>query len=134
MTQELNRRATDKRFHNIEKMIAEENDPRQRSFLIVLNSINNSLVANTKTISDVSDKLDAHLTAFEEKSAEDTALLNKWRGAWKVIAWALGLAQMGVLAAYVSITTDLKTIHAELVQGSLTDARIEQRISVLEKK
>ena len=134
MNEEMNRRATDKRVHNIEEMIAEENDPRQRSFLIVLNSINNSLLANTRTITEVSGKLDAHLTAFEAKSAEDTALLNKGRGAWKIIAWVLGIAQMGVFAAYVAITSDLKNIHQELVTGALNDARIEARIANLEKK
>lgn len=118
----------------IEQMIAEENDPRQRSFLIVLNSINNSLVANTKTISVVSDKLDSHLTTFEQKAQADAELLNKGKGAWWVIVGVMGFIQVVCVVFFTAISADLKSIRAEIQSGALTDARIEARIAALEKK
>ena len=118
----------------IEQMIAEENDPRQRSFLIVLNSINNSLVANTKTISDVSEKLDSHLTTFEEKAQADAEILNKGKGAWWVIAGVLGFVQVACVISFTSISAELKLIRTEIQAGAVADARIEARIASLEKK
>lgn len=118
----------------IEQMIAEENDPRQRSFLIVLNSINNSLVANTKTISDVSEKLDSHLTIFEQKAQADAEIMNKGKGAWWVIAGVMGFVQVACMVLFTNISSDLKSIRTEIQSSALVDARIEARIAALEKR
>lgn len=133
MPPDQNRRASDNRAHNIEDMIAEENDPKQRAFLIVLNAINQSLLANTRTIRDISEKLDDHLTNFEEHAAEDAAMQNKGKGAWKVAAWVLGAAQIAGLATWTTVSSDLKSIHETLQAGQVTDARIEARVLNIEK-
>lgn len=121
-----NRRLSNSKANDIESMIAEENEPKQRAFLIILNSINNSLMANTNTTSDVAIKLDEHLSRFEAKSAADAELLNQGRGAWKILAWVLGVAQIGVLAACTSVISDLKEIH-HIIE------RLEPRVVNLEK-
>lgn len=118
----------------IEQMIAEENDPRQRSFLIVLNSINNSLVANTKTISDVSEKLDSHLTIFEQKAQADAEMLNKGKGAWWVITGVMGFVQVVCVVLFTSISSDLKSIHDDIQSNALTHARMDARVTALEKR
>jgi hypothetical protein len=120
--------------HDIEAMIAEENDPKQRSFLIILNSINNSLVANTQVTASLNNKFEEHLERFEQKVEEDAELLNQGKGAWKVAAWVLGAAQSVVIAAIVYAANDIKAIHTALHEGQLTDARIEARIERLESK
>ena len=74
------RRQSDSKVGDIEALIAEENDPKQRAFLIILNSINSSMVANTEATRDVADKLDSHLSAFETKAESDAKLLNQGRG------------------------------------------------------
>ena len=51
---------------DISQMIANEDDPKQRAFLIVLHSINQALEANTSTVREISDKLEIHLEAFNE--------------------------------------------------------------------
>lgn len=130
----FNRRASDIKRHDIESMIAEENDPKQRSFLIILNSINNSLVANTQVTANLSKQFEDHLKTFEDKVAEDAELLNQGKGAWKVAAFVLGGMQAIVVSAAVYAANDIKAIHTAIHEGQLTDARIEARIERLESK
>jgi hypothetical protein len=128
------RRATENKVGDIEALIAEENDPKQRAFLIILNSINASMIANTGATLDVAEKLDNHLSAFEAKVEADAQLLNQGRGAWRVLAWVLGSAQLVILAVAGYAFSDLQKIHQELTSGAVTDARIEARITALEKR
>mgnify|MGYP000868042924 CR=1 FL=1 len=118
--------------YNIEKLIAEENDPKLRAFLILLNAINQSLISNTETTRELSDKLDAHLTRFEQKTAQDRSRLDQARGAWRVIAWVLGGVQvigLGIWTYANSAIHEIKTAQAQL---QVSNARIEQRLQTLE--
>lgn len=112
---------------DIEHLIAAEPDPKQRVYLIVLNNLNNSLVANTDTIKSVSTKLDTHLTNFEQYTRDKDELLNKGRGAWKVAAWVLGIAQLAIGASWVSMRDEFAQLHA-------TDQRIEAAITAIVAK
>ena len=122
-----NRRASDNRALDIEELIAAEDDTKARAILIVLNSINNSLVANTKTIIDVSDKLDEHLTLYEQHTSAENERLNQGRGAWKVAAWVLGIAQMALIAGGSTILGEIRAIHT-------VDNDHTTRIVILETK
>jgi len=126
------RRATDSKQHEIEEMIAEENDPKQRAFLIILNSINRALVANTSATAGLSQKFDDHLTKFEEKVEADAEILNQGKGMWRVIAYGLGAAQAVVIALAVYAANDLKALHDELQKGHDMDLRLESRIEHIE--
>ena len=130
----FNCRKSDNKVGDIEALIAEENDPKQRAFLIILNSINASMVANTDATREVADKLDDHLSAFEAKAESDAQLLNQGRGAWKVMAWVFGLAQVFFIAGGGAVLTDLKAIHAELVSNTLSHTELKGRVTALEKK
>lgn len=112
---------------DINSMIAEENDPRQRAFLIVLNNINNSLIANTKTTMEVADKLDNHLSHYEQHTSDEAAMINKGIGAWRVVAWVSTIAQALVMAAGTYLISDLKEIHA-------TQNDLKVRMAVVEEK
>jgi hypothetical protein len=128
------RRSTDNRVGDIEALISGENDPKQRAFLIILNSINASMVANTEATREVADKLDNHLSAFETKAEADAQILNQGRGAWRVLAWVLGTVQVSILAISGYVFSDLQKIHAELTQSNISDARLDARINLLERK
>ncbi len=128
------RRISDKLPHDIEQMIMQEDDPKQRAFLIVLNSINNSLIANTHTIQDVSDKLEQHLTNFETHAREEEAVMNKGRGAWKVAAWVVGVAQVVAVSLWVETRSDMKALHLGLETLVAADAILNTRVAVLEKR
>jgi len=128
------RRSTDNRVGDIEALISGENDPKQRAFLIILNSINASMVANTEATREVADKLDNHLSAFEAKAEADAQMLNQGRGAWRVLAWVLGTAQVMILGISGYVFSDLQAIHSDLTKLSIADARMDARINLLERK
>lgn len=112
---------------DIEHLIASEEDPKQRVYLIVLNNLNNSLVANTETIRSVSAKLDTHLTNFESYTKDKDAMLNKGKGAWKVAAWVLGVAQIIAGGVWMNFKSELTDLHA-------TDIRIEKALATIAKE
>ena len=130
---ELNRRATDKLPLDIDQLIMQEDDPKQRAFLIVLNSINNSLIANTETIKDVSEKLDAHLTSYENHVEQEDALLNKGRGAWKVMAWVISGVQVIGLGIWAMAREEIKEIHVMMQQEQKQLAQLESRVLFVER-
>jgi hypothetical protein len=118
------RRKVDLYSFDIESLIAEESDTKQRVYLIVLNNLNKSLVANTETILSVSQKLDTHLTNFETYTKDKDELLNKGRGMWKVAAWVLGVAQLVAGAGWMTIRGEMNRMHE-------TDVRIEKAVNEL---
>lgn len=118
---------------DIDSMIAAEDDPKQRAFLIVLNNINKSLVANTGTIRDVSDKLETHLAHFEQHTKEDEALRNKGLGAWKVLSVVIGLIQLAGLAIWNNAREELKEIHVTLQKEQVQLMQLESRVLFVEK-
>jgi len=133
MTQQQNHRATDKLPLDIDQLIMQEDDPKQRSFLIVLNSINNSLIANTETIKDVSEKLDAHLTNYENHVEQEDALLNKGRGAWKVMAWVISGVQVIGLGIWAMAREEIKEIHVMMQAEQKQLAQLESRVLFVER-
>lgn len=131
---ELNRRATDVAgFLDIDKMILEEEDKKQRAFLIVLNSINKSLIANTETIREVSEKLETHLTHFEEHTRAEEAVMNKGRGMWRVAAWVIGIAQVVGLYIWQHAREDLAQINLALQKEHVEIVQINARVTNVEK-
>jgi len=131
---QLNRRVSDTKKADIEALIASEDDPKQRSFLIVLNSINDSLIANTRATGDLAAKFDEHLTTFEEKVQADAELLNQSKGAWKVAAWVLGVVQLMLLGAATHIGSHFNDIQVALEKLAISDANQSARIERLEQK
>ena len=129
---ETNRRFTDT-SSDINDLIMGEDDPKQRAFLIVLNSINQSLIANTHTIKDVSEKLEQHLTNFENHARDEEAMINKGRGMWKVAAWVIGGAQVVGLGIWNQAHGELNEIKTAVITDQATLAKHETRITVLEK-
>lgn len=128
MGQDYARRATDgdSRATEIENMIAEENDPDKRVFLIVLNSINNSLVANTQIVQSLKGEFKTHIGNFETHTKDEEAILNQGRGMWKIMAVVLVLLQ----GAAVYVWNDIRTAIRD---GQAADIRIEARMDQLEK-
>lgn len=133
MTQQQNRRATDKLPLDIDQLIMQEDDPKQRAFLIVLNSINNSLIANTETIKDVSEKLDAHLTSYENHVEQEDALLNRGRGAWRVMAWVISGVQVIGLGIWAMAREEIKEIHVMMQAEQKQLAQLESRVLFVER-
>ena len=79
---------------DIDKLITDENDPKFRVLLMLVKSLSDYLAGNTEAVNDMSNKLDAHLSAFEARATRDDELRNQGRGAWRVLAWVLGGVQV----------------------------------------
>ena len=126
------RRESDRVLMDIEDMIIKEDDPHQRAFLVVLNSINISLVANTRTVTDIGRKLEAHLVNFESHTKNEEALMNRGRGAWNILAWVLSIAQIAVIGAYVNMTNEIRNINAVVQSHMVSSKEIETRIESVE--
>ncbi len=120
-----------KRADEIESLIGEENDPKQRAFLIILNSINNTLVASAGLIKDVSVKLEGHLVKYDDRTTADDALLNKGRGIWVVAAWALGLLQVAAVAFFLQLKTEISSLHEIASANRNTNATQQAEIKTL---
>lgn len=125
----------------IEDLLRDEQDARQRAYLLMLNSINQTLIANTEMHRNMAQKLDGHLRQFEvhlknfEGHAQaDEALLNKGRGLWIAIAWILGTAQVVVLSVWLGMTNDIQALRNSMNANEIYHAGIEQRIKDVERR
>ena len=118
---------------DISRMIADENDPKQRAFLIVLHNINLSLEANTTTVKEISEKLETHLEAFNVHTQEDQKLINQGRGAWRVVAWIIGIAQVIATGAWIQQKTDIAALDQAVRQELIEHAKIDSKMDFLEK-
>ena len=129
----LGRRNSDKSV-DIEGMIIEEGDPKQRAFLIVLNAINISLVANTRTVREISEKLESHLDNFQAHTENEEAIMNQGRGAWKVLAWVLGIAQAVTVSVWLISTNEIATINKTFHAHEIKTQQIESRVDSIERQ
>ena len=124
---EYNRRHDDGGKTEIDELIKQENDPKTRAILLVLQNINVSLLANTEAVNDTDRQLKQHMTAVAKNAEENNALLNKGRGMWNVISICLAVVQAGLVYFMSMYLSDIKSLHAE-------DAGLEKRIIVLEQR
>ena len=133
-TQHSRRRSTDGAGSlDISQMIADENDPKQRAFLIVLHSINQSLEANTNTVKEISDKLEGHLEEFGDHVVREEKLLNQGRGAWKIFAWVVSIAQLLATYGWVTQRNDMQELNKTLQTELINEAAMRNRMETVEK-
>lgn len=119
---------------DIGKMIAEENDPKLRVLLLLVNAFNENLTENTTAIQNLGQKFDEHLTNFEQRAAQDDALKNQGKGAYKVAAFVIALVQVIGMAIWLQARADIKDIHSAIADGKNAVARFEERLKALENK
>jgi hypothetical protein len=124
---------------DLRQLIAHEDDPKLRVLLMLVNTFNENLAANTiavdsnaAAVNEIASKLDTHLLAFEERAAKDDALRNQGKGAWRVLAWVLGIVQVIGLGIWGEAKGEIKDIHAALTAAARADASVDSRITVLE--
>jgi len=117
------------KFADIELMIAAEDDSKTRAILMVLNNINNSMIANTAMTSSVASKLDAHLTKYELFVAKESDLVSRGIGAWRVAVWILGIAQLAVCAAVMHVNSGFAAHDARLIKLEVRDEQMAGQIN-----
>lgn len=119
---------------NLEKMIAEEPDPKFRILLLLVNSIKDSLVESNGVMRQFGQQLDSHLTRYEQRTASDDALKNQGKGAYRVAAAVIAIVQVIGMAIWLQAREDIKEIHAAIADGKTAVVRFEERLKALEKK
>ena len=134
VTENKNRRTTDNQSLDINQLIADESDPKQRAFLIVLHNINLSLEANTNTVRDIGDRLEEHITKFTDHTNNEQVLMAQGKGAWRVMAWVLGIAQIMVISLWSTVKSDLSSLNARDQQYEVGHVQLMNRVDILEKK
>ena len=136
--EELHRRAADaeamKQQDEIDAMIRDESDSKQRVFLMVLQSMNRNLCANTLTTDKIAMQLDKHITEFADHAKTEEALINKGKGAWKVLAVVASVVQGLIVYGLVHIGNELDLNRDARVAENVTHAQINGRLDVLEAK
>ena len=126
---ENSKRASDHNAIDIEDFIKGENDPKTRAFLMVMNSMNSSLLANTDIVRDIDKQLKAHLIDFNTKAAIDEAYINKGKGMWKVASWCLCIIQIAVLGFITNEFDEIKSLHSITGTNSQRLAIVEYKLS-----
>ena len=122
---EYNRRHDDGGKTEIDDLIKNENDPKTRAILLVLQNINVSLMANTQAVNDTDTQLKRHMVEVAKRTEENNALLNKGRGMWNVISICLAVVQAGLVYFMGMYLSDIKNLHAD-------DVAMDKRLVVLE--
>lgn len=126
------RRSSDATAADIERLIALEDDSKQRAFLIVLNSINNSMIANTETTRDIHTKLERHLENYSNHVNIEEGIFNQGKGIWKVMTWVIGGMQALIIAASGAIWTNLGEVTAVVHEIQVEHAKLETRVKSIE--
>ena len=111
----------------IDDLIKNENDPKTRAILLVLQNINVSLMANTQAVNDTDTQLKAHMSAVAKSTEENNALLNKGRGMWNVISVCLAIVQAGLIYFMGMYLSDIKSLH-------VSDSSLDKRVLILEHR
>lgn len=111
----------------IEKMIAEEADPRIRVQLMMMHRLTGSVATIGITVADLDKKFTNHARGEE-------ALLNQVRGGWKVAAWVFGIAQTVFCFAYLDIRSDVKDLTTKAYEDKTSHAAINNRLDVIERQ
>lgn len=118
----------------ISALIEKEDDPKDRAFLIVLQQINTSLIANTSTINEVASKLNEHLDNYDEHSRRDAELLNRGKGIWAIASWGLAAVQSIILGAAAMLWNDISAMRTTDLKLATSLVATENKLSILDAR
>lgn len=133
---------------DLSKLIAEEDDPKRRVLLLLVNAFNENLKDNTEAVRnnaqevrDIGNKLNAHLVNFEERAKKDDEIRNRIKGGWSVVAFVIAIVQVVGLRIWFDTRDDIKGIHDAITAGQAVDIKVdakvqdhEGRLRILEKR
>ena len=126
-TSEQRRRAVDAYGFDIDELIMKEDDLKQRTFLIVMNNINLSLISNTKAVTELRSDFSSHLDNFKENAAREERIFNQGKGMWRIVAWTVAVVQVVFGYGWMQISDHLKSIDQSISESKMADAKQEQR-------
>lgn len=87
-------------------------DPKDKTWGLMTLHIADSLKAQSVAITRLADRMDqmgedfyTHRDDFNDHRTKEEGFLNRIRGAWSVIAWVIGIAQIVLFSAYAYHTS-----------------------------
>lgn len=107
--------------NDIELLIEKEEDAKIRAILIVMGSLNHSVIASASLIKDISLAFQKHLDSYDERTKNHDALINKGKGAWVIGAWLLGIVQVIVVATAGFLYTEMNQLKETAVFNKTTN-------------
>lgn len=123
----------------IQKLIEIEDNKTQRTLLIILNNINESIIANTSLMRDYSNSFNTHLEDYklhkdtiETKIKKDDEQTNKIKGASKVIIAVTSVLQVVIFSVFISVRDDNSLIHEQINKNILEHQKISDRVNIIE--
>lgn len=125
MTEGHFRRSSDLGAINLDALIAAENDSGKRTLLLLLSILNTNIMANTSTTERVSNELAKHLEAFNAHVMAEEAIMNKGKGAWKVLAAVLAMAQIVISFALVTLLDKISITDHSITALQIENVRIQ---------
>ena len=128
------RRVSDAEAAKLSDMLEQENDASKRALLLVLSSLNANLMANTAATESIRKDLTAHLSSYQVHMEVTTEYINKGKGAWKVFAWVLGLAQTVLILTVGVVHTEMKAFSSSIASLQAVAASNDRRIAEIERK
>lgn len=124
---------------DLRQLIANEDDPKLRVLLMLVNTFNENLAANTvavdanaSAVNEIAAKLDSHLLAFEQRAERDDAMRNQGKGAWRVLAWVFAAAQGVGAMVWMDTRNEIKDIHASILLSQRVESSLTSRITAIE--
>lgn len=127
------RRRFDRLPDEIEAMIVKETDEGRRQFLIILNSINNSMIANTRILEKHLYAYDQHMREYNEHTRKDDEIRNKGFGAYRVLVWVVVAVQAMAGFLWSEVRSDGASIKASLLAEHEENRKIDTRLSLIEQ-
>jgi len=131
---------TEKVQHDIDVLISAENDPARRALLIVLQAINRSLEENTlatqqtqSSLGELRTDFGIHLTNFATHAINEEAIMNRGKGAWRVMAYVLSAVQAVAIWGWIYSRNEIEGMKSEAHAAELTHQKLQSRIEQLEK-
>ena len=134
MHKHYNRRAADIESDKLTAMLEGEDDASKRSLLLVLSSLNANLIANTAATDSIRKDLTSHLNSYQEHMVATAEFINKGKGAWKVVAWVLSIAQMLLIASVTLLANNAGSIATTLTSLQVTAVSNSHRITSVERQ
>lgn len=145
---EFVRRHTDQEEDRTEvkilELIESTQDSKDKAFLLILLKINGSISNNTSIVTNVANKLDKHLTVFEEHAEEELKRLSHGAGIKKILTYVSGFIQtmlFGMILYFQGAIVEVK--HAIVDQQAIIiknttiiqnhDKQLEQLIQKVNK-
>lgn len=112
-------------------MIRNENDAKTRAILVIMNTMAASLQQNTASNENLAEKLEVATKRIDTHELDEVRLINQVRGAGRVIAWVIGVAQILVVAIWGYVAHSIGESHDTNIRQ---EAQIQQLMKQVEAK